>query len=277
MNKAGIFFLFGLLLFVGGCKKVPNDGVPFYLEVDSLSVTIDNPLIQGSSSSKLTDIWLEAGNTELGAFECPVRVPILREGNVPLLISPGIKNNGAAGYRKIYPFLIPDTFTLTAQRGQVYVHHPHFRYKAGTKFHNEDFEGAVNTYTNITPETSSVFEGSKSGLLSLSANDTFKISYLNTAVAIPGGGDVYLEMNYKCDVPFTMGITANSGSGPQTIDKITFGAKSFWNKTYIDLSYEVGQTASPTATTYYQVYFYVAKNPGFATNVYFDNIKLLHY
>ncbi|MFN8311011.1 MAG: hypothetical protein U0T73_13705 [Chitinophagales bacterium] len=266
-----------IIWFLPGCKKIPNNGVPVYLEMDSVSVIIDDSVHQGSASQKISDVWVEAGNSDLGAYEYPVQVPVLKDGNIAFLISPGIRNNGASGYRKIYPFLNPDTFTLAnAVPGTTYKHHCNFHYKSGAQFHIEDFDGAVNSYTNITPQSFDVFEGGKSGMLTLSSLDTFKYAYQTIPVAIPGGQAVYVEMNYKCDIPFTMGVISNVNGAKQNIDKITFNPKSGWNKTYVDFSYEIGATATASGTTY-QFYFTAEKSQGSAANIYFDNIKILHF
>jgi hypothetical protein len=60
-----------------------------YLQVDSPSVAYDGGAY-GSASCRIPDVWLQTGSTGLGAYEMPDKIPILAQGDVPLLVSGGI-------------------------------------------------------------------------------------------------------------------------------------------------------------------------------------------
>lgn len=273
-----LLLLLGALVTLDACKKMPNGGIPIYLQVDSPSVIVT--ATEGTPSQKVSDVWATTGATTLGAFEMPVKIPVLAEGDVPFLLSAGIKDNGIANTRVIYPFYQPDTFTIAnAERGKTYIHHPVFRYKPNVAFAlNADFE-AGNGFTGISRVAkgtdSSAYDGDFGGVISLGVSDTFKAAFYTAGFTIPyTGREVYVEMNYKCDVPFTVGMSGITGTTQTNYPKIVLGAKSYWNKIYINFNTEVG-TANADK---YSLYFQVAKPAGQSTaTIHLDNLKVVHY
>lgn len=98
------FFLFLLEFFVWGCSKSKIEAdIPAYLSIDSVFVNT-NYQTQGSASHKITDIWVYLNDDFIGAFELPVKIPILKQGNHKITIKAGIKVNGIANTRTAYPF-----------------------------------------------------------------------------------------------------------------------------------------------------------------------------
>ena len=91
---------------------MPNDGIPFYLRIDSVSVV--------GSTNHITDVWVEANADNIGAYELPCNFPVLQENQVRFVLLPGIMESGQSIVRVTYPFYESDTFTLTAARGETY-------------------------------------------------------------------------------------------------------------------------------------------------------------
>ena len=287
MSKYTTYFLAAislLLLWIGssGCSPIPNDGVPIYLQVDSPTVVIDDVSF-GTSSQRIVDVWAETGNHNLGGYEMPVKIPVLAQGDVPFIISAGILDNGLVDARVQYPFYRPDTFTIgTAIPGHVYVHHPVYHYFARTHIAlNENFEGGSSftglSRTNYSTD-SAVYEGAHSGAILMGVNDTTNFATQLSPVTITTNGrQAYVELNYKSDVYFDVGIRETTGTGTSAtitdIPVITLSPRSYWNKTYLNLSTAIGSYQGAG----FQLYFISYKLPGTTGKLYLDNIKLLYF
>ena len=272
-----------VLTFATGCSKIPNGGVPIYLQVDSPSVAYDGGAF-GSASSRIPDVWLQTGSTDLGAYEMPNKIPILAQGDVPILVSGGIYDNGIISSRASYPFYESDTFTIhNATPGQLYHFHPVYHYFPSTQFAvKQDFTNSAG-FSNMTlsnPDAdSSVYEGLHSGLIAMGTADTVVYSLYPGVAITTNGREAYLEMNFKKSntsetMPFDVGLRATSSTGSITdFPLITIFPQLYWKKTYLNFSTFVGNNQGST----FQIYIIVYKNPGTTGSVYFDNVKLLYF
>jgi hypothetical protein len=269
-----IFIAITALLF--SCKKEPNDGMPIYLKIDTALVYTNTD--QGSASHKITDVWVTANGRQLGAFQLPTTIPILASGDVRIIISAGIKDNGIANSRAEYPFytVVEDVIT-DSKNGETYSYTPQFTYAPFAKINfKEDFESS-NGFTNMSQAksaTEDVFEGTACGKISLSPIDSVVIAYNTNGLKIPFGQEVYLEMDYKCDNFFEIGLILNKDGGFSNLYKITLNPKDDWNKIYINLSNEIGVAQAED----YRLYFKLVKIGDASTvNVLVDNIKIVNY
>ena len=242
---ASLFVIITVLLF--SCKKEPNGGVPIYLEIDT--ALLNTNADQGSASHKITDVWVTANGRQMGAFQLPTKIPILASGDVRIIISAGIKDNGIANSRAEYPFysVVEDVITNT-KNGETYKYTPQFTYAPFAKVNfNEDFETS-NGFTNmsqVTSATEEVFEGNACG-----------------------------KIDYKCDNFFEIGLILNKDGGSNNLYKITLNPKEDWNKIYINLSNEIGVSQAQD----YRLYFKLVKIADATTvNVLIDNIKIVNY
>jgi hypothetical protein len=83
---------------------------------------------------------------------------------------------------------------------------------------------------------------------------------------------VYLELDYKCNVPFTVGLMDSDGKESAAI---VVNKQENWNKIYVQLATSVNSLISNR----YKVYFrFIRENGSTDTKeVYLDNIKLLYF
>lgn len=276
-----IVFLIAALSFlmtIPSCKKMPNGGVPIYLEIDSVSVsaTID----QGSESHKITDVWVTANGENRGVYTLPTKIPVLASGDVRFVIGAGIKDNGISATRVEYPFYAIDEFVLSGtESGKTYKRSSVFPYLQGTKLAmKEDFEFG-NSFTELgritAPGDQNVFEGTGAGKLYLGPNDTTIVAFNTNPFLITGAGrEVYLELDYKSDAFFEVGLIYTKNSTPDSYYKITISPKEEWNKIYINLSNEAGILRAED----YRVYFKINKlADGTTATTYLDNIKVVQF
>ncbi|MCS6934698.1 MAG: hypothetical protein NZM35_06080 [Chitinophagales bacterium] len=266
-----------------GCKPMPNEGVPFYLRIDSvLLVTAGDS--QGVSSHLISDVWVEANATNLGAYELPAYFPVLEENEVRMVISAGVKQSGQAGVRVVYPFYDTDTFTLQAERTKVYNRVPVFRYKplARFAFRCEDFT-LVNDYTSAM-NTTSFFDSAAQapyppcGVISVSPTDSNVLASQVFTYSFPTGSEVWLELDHKNNVPFWVGYYAK-GNGTVVTNRVLFvNPRNTWNKLYVKLSESIN---SMNVQGYKEFnLFFEALKPAHNTaggHVYLDNIKIVYY
>ncbi len=270
-----INFLFFILCFLAlpACKPLPNDGIPVYLSVDS--ARLETTPSQGASTHRISDLWVEAGPENLGVYEMPCRFPVLREGMVNLVLNPGILKDGQNNQRIVYPFYTPYLTTVEMRRGEALKLNPVFRYKDGINFPlNESFETG-NAFVGLDRSSadSLVISGSSSGVMFLSESDSLKEAVLGTVLSLPAGSQIFLEMDYKSNVFFTVGVLGVTGTFVNRFPKIIVAPKSSPNKIYIEISNEVGLLATPK----YNLYLQVQKPAGSTAWVSLDNVRILHF
>ena len=139
-----------------------------------------------------------------------------------------------------------DTLSLTNKPNEV------FEYtKPGNKYSGKvDFRGKRGT-----------FENSSIGIYDLPRTTS----------------DIYLEVNYKSDVPISFGIYPTSGTS------LDFGIPVYasyaspleWKKAYIRLSDDVNSSANTGKK--FRIFVNAVNNQDSAAVIFIDNIKLLHF
>lgn len=254
---------------------MPNGGKPFYIHIDSSSVSITNPALQGSASSKLQQVWVEVGSNNLGVYPLPSTFPVLVEpGTYKLLIQPGIKNKGISDQRMIYPPLKPYFVDITFNPSiQSYTVNPIYTYKEICNFEmNEGFEFSNNFDASMQVITdSNVFEGANSGMLEMSPISG--VTSYTPSLSIPIGKQAFLEFNYKADKPFSVNMNTVVAGNSSDIQLVVVDSKKEWNKFYIDISPDI----SSLNTGSYKFYIKSYNDDSTQTKrVYLDNVKLIY-
>lgn len=277
VTVAVVFMLFGY----AGCK-MPNDGIPIYLQVDSVSVSTTTG--QGAGSHNIGDIWVEANTDNLAAYGLPANIPVLQENEVRFVINAGIKESGQSGIRVTYPFYRPDTFSITGVRGEVYHRSPVFRYREATVFaltENFDFSSGFSTdgvRTKIVDQSDGNVDPAFGGFRCLKLNVTSADSIAETAsdpaIDLPEGQEIWLEVDYKSEVPFYIGFYGQGSGTTIKVPAMFVNPQASWNKVYVKLSLLIGQTRAPTYRIYFEALRPYATEGG---NVYIDNVKLVHF
>ena len=280
-----ILCLIPIILGIHSCEIInPEEEIPSYIHIDSFQLQINDSIKEGSSSHKITDAWVFIDDELLGTFELPVTLPVLNEGKHILKIRAGIKVNGIADTRDKYPFYDFFTENINLIRGATIEVNPVVEYFNTTVFEwIEDFNGvgislepksnSDTTIKNINA-SSLVFEGNGSGEIIMDSNMDFAEVFTSSDYQLPKNKTpVYLELNYKNNFVFTIGIYANNPTQSIQNNIIWINPSSEWNKIYIDLTQHVSQEINALD---FKIFFGVLNSNNESPEIYLDNIKLLH-
>lgn len=282
MRLGLLFVLLVSLLLLGSCKKYNAADPAFFMKANKISVKTTSA--QGSGSNKITDLWLYVNGKFQGVYPVGNLMPIVtNNSSVKINIFPGIKNSGISDTRTSWPFYDFLTFDTLVESGKNIMRDFTFNYNASTTFTwTEDFDhsgfsiqkSAISSYSmGIAPAADS-FEG-KSGKMEIPASDPiYSIAQVESSVyyTLPqGSSNVYLELNYKCNQEFVVGLITEDGVLKEAVH---VNPQVNWNKIYIQLSNAVSNVP---VSNKYKVFFKTLKNDDSSSpNVFLDNIKLIY-
>jgi len=282
-------YLLSLPFVLASCDLVnPEEPEPAYLEINEFVFSTD-VATQGSSSSKITEVWLFVDGEYKGAYDLPAFIPVLKEGPAKIRLEAGIKENGRRLTPDIYPFYSPFTIDVTLEANKTETITPVTTYLPEAKFSFiEDYEdNRIRIFTdNITGNQSIIrtqddaFEGQYSGQFYLT-KDSVRVVEFSTSTSfnslMDNGVYVYLEINYKSDVPVAWGVVGQVDiiTGLERSLEVGFSANEEWNKIYLNISKSIVDSQLDDYKIAFQA-FLLEESPDSA-NVLIDNIKLVHF
>lgn len=289
--------LFAFALAVAGCDR-EDEPIPAYIHIEPFELTATNPDVHGSISEKITHARIFAidkitGESHaLGVVTLPATIPSLATGEQELNIDPMIKANGNTLFLQVYPFytrykemvnLVPGE-ELTVSPTTTYVDNAEFEFV-------EDFEGTTHLFeverdandeTKIVLSNEDVFEGEFSGKITLDSANNLIVAASNYVYTLNYTeiGKVFMEVNYKTDVPIEFGVLNidNFGNEAPNFEFVVL-AKNEWNKIYFDMT-DIIATASFNRFVFViraGIPFENGKPVLDKAEIYLDNIKLIHF
>lgn len=291
-----IVFAFSLFVFIASCKN-REASIPAYVTINEYGLET-NYASEGTSSSKITTVWVEANRVDIGVFELPVTLPVIANGSTELTIYPGINLNGVTSLRNQYEFYNPYVKTMDIYPGDEITLTSPGKNKLITKYQSttqivklEDFEGAginfektskSDTTLDVTSDSTEIFPtfglnetNTKSGKVVMpKGNSLVEFESLQSVVLPQFGANVYLEVNYKCEVPVTFGVFANEPGRRIQAPVVTVLPTDEWKKIYINLVTEV--SAYPSAN-HFDVFFGAVNSDATSEKTFYvDNLKLVY-
>ncbi len=283
LNRENLTF-FLVLFFLQGCEVInPEEQVPSYLQIDSASL-ITTYATEGSSMSNFSDAWVYINENYLGTYEYPFSIPVLGQGVQKISIRAGIKENGMSGVRAAYSKTNTFDTTLNLQPNQTNLIRPQVTYLQGTVFCQlEDFDDGSLSLISTTANTAlfsitsssdpNALEGN-SGYVLLDNNHSFFEFASATPFVLPVTIPVYVELDYKCTVEFTIGVFVSSATGIVQSQVINIRPSATWNKIYVNLS--TGGGIFNNAIDY-KIYLKSSLPLGQSSaEIYLDNLKVLY-
>ncbi|MFM2224105.1 MAG: hypothetical protein RJA07_307 [Bacteroidota bacterium] len=270
-------------LFIACHKDSPT---PIYLDIQPFTITT-NSSTEGANSSKITDVWVYVNEQSLGAYELPCKIPIIAEGKTQVILAPGIMKDASVIKRTAYPFYSSYIDTISFEKGKTYTIKPTTKYNTALNFiYKEGFE-VGSSFNKRSGDTTIIrnndntvitesYLNSFVGKITLDAlHDTMQ-AISNTPLAIPTSGNtVYIELDYKCDIQFTVGLLVTSPSGVFEYWHLTLLPKTYWNKAYLNITNEINRSETGSK---FQVLITAGSTKGdivSTQNVFIDNIKII--
>ena len=297
LMKNSLVLLAAITLFTACDREV--EPTPAYLTIEPFELLSTDPGVHGSVSQKIThaDMFMfdstENRSIQLGTFELPATIPVLNTGNFSLNVDAVIKANGNSYYLQPYPFYkrFSTPITLAPNADETVSPKTSYRDEAVFEF-VEDFEhnGLLfsqdrdnDDSTAVTRTNQDVFEGEFSGLVKLDTahpvivaqtTDLYDIEYSSA-------GKVFMELNYKTDVPLEFGVVSVEDNGTEGDINFEFVvlAKPEWNKIYFDLTEIISTSPSNRFAIIFRAGIPVqdGKYTLETAEILLDNVKLVHF
>jgi len=290
--------LFLLCFGFSGCDK--EEPIPAYIHISSVIFNTNEDGSEGSNAHDILDAWVYVNNKLIGAFELPATIPILSSGKQQLTIVAGVKNNGFTAQRIRYPFYKAYDIDIELVPGSVDTVVPLFTYSESLNFQwLEDFEDQTismkksGSGTNVDtmsitglPNDVYAYDGvdnNYSGKVVLGQGfQKFENSTISNFDLPRKGQEIYLEINFKCNTEFVVGIypiNAIVVTGVPIVNLFsTVDEEGImqWKKAYVSLKEDVNNPGFNGSD--FRVFLNVQTNTASGTPlVFFDNIKLVHF
>lgn len=291
-KRTFIIYLSSLLLLgtiLSSCDSKDNDDlVPSYLHIEKLDLS--TTFSQGTASSSITDAWVYIDGTLIGCFELPATIPLLYEGKQNVTVRPGIKINGIANTRSIYPFyadlkdqivLLKDSVINWTKNTVTYKSNTLFPWQENFELSGISLDTTSKSTVDITKTSDSelIFpeqDNFYSGMITMDQDTSIFEAVTVEKFEFPSSGNsVFLEMNYKINHNLVVGVFYLASGLQVQRPLIILNKTDEWKKIYINLT--VPKYDTPSATDF-QVFFGAEKKDGTENAVFLlDNIKLVHF
>ena len=286
----------GTLLLLTSCNKEEFEAPqPTYLQIPQMQLATDY-VDEGSAHHKIDAVWLYANNEPVGVFELPATVPaILEDGQNDLLFFPGISANGVASTRVIYdPYTVPtasvdgtkndgtpDTIAiapediLTAYKETAGLRVMEDFDQSGLNFQQFSASDTGFVKTNDSTETFNWPDENNGAAGKIVLDEEHLRSSNRTVLSYELTrplSNVYVELSYKTEIPFEVGIIAETFSGDLNSSVVRVNEKDTWNKIYVSMIDDVN--AFSTADNFK---FYIAAqlpSDRSQAKILIDNVKL---
>jgi hypothetical protein len=291
-----IFITFFSITFTSCDIINPEEEIPGYIYIDTIRLVANNTNEEHDLTHNFTDAWVFVDGNNIGAYELPATIPIIKNGTQELKVAPGIKINGVGGFRVDYPFtdfyINDSSFNIVQE--EIVTITPIVEYYPSTEFMwIEDFENSTITIDTTSRSEAGIIlnsiearSGNYAGEITLTDTLNFFEAYSSLAYLLPkGGNSIYLEIDYNIEETLFIGLRAFHSDGsfqettlvgiqPKTDD--LGNTIRVWNKVYIELTAEVNAFYNTTAQAYQIAFSANMPSSNTSAKLLIDNIKLIH-
>jgi len=317
MLKSGFYLFLLILLSMTGCNKFKGDQeVPAYIKIDSIIVSQASANAFGfTPTSKIVDGWITVDGWNIGGYQLPACIPVLKRGEHKVLIQAGILANNLSLRRGIYPFYSGVEFTVNfvedsiinvtlkedgTMQTAVAIRESN-KYPLG----NESFErgkhgfDTVSSYRSIPLEiklcntvsekfpesvTSQRLYEEHVGLIHLTKSDscccimTKEACSKGTETELPYSKSVFIEIDYLTNNIFEVGIVSILNNKTNIHPVVVVGSQKNpqWSKIYVDISNAVTAQLYDKADDFRILIRAYLEEGNEEAYIYLDNIRLLY-
>ena len=279
-----IIILLSITIVVTSCNIIdPEEKLPVFFKIDSVIVDYESSYPQ---LNNITDVWVTVNGERVGTFELPSNFPVIAENHTRVTIMPGIKVNGIAATRDIYPFFEYYEFDTILTPINTYQITPVFKYKDNLFLWNEHFPGIIQGYKFektshsdtifVIKEDSSIGNGNYTGNVYLTVErPKFQCVTIDDFYFPTDGRKIYAELDYKNNQEFEVGLFTYK-SNQVIIDPLVIinPHPNSYNRIYIDLTNYVNTNANA-----YKFKLYIgAEKPDTISNgfISIDNVTIIY-
>lgn len=295
------------LLIFSSCKKFEGDvTVPSFLHIDRIDIVPignDVPSIEpGFYTSDIDAVQLichfkgDAAETNLGVYQLPCTVPVLRNGTMEYLtVTPIVKQNGISGTRIAYPYFRPvklTDVTLSAQdttflgtydpnADQWYLRAT-YQSRSLIDVLSEDYFEPTSFTTHfdsvvtwVSNDSNNACTGQGYGLVHVADTDKTVSFFIKDEFAPAIGKMLYLEMDYRTDFEVfinMLGYRIGAGDNITTMSVMAVRPTQTWKKIYINLGRTWGQFNYNTPL---RIFFQAVNTQGSEGDIFIDNVKIV--
>ena len=277
--KKNIIFILIIFIF-SSCEKQVQDGIPSYIRINSFNLITQQD--EGEATTNITDAWVYIDDNIQGIYELPAHFPVLEEGQKSLKIFAGIKDNGISASRLKYPFYKSFQTITELQKDSTTNIEPIVNYFDWTEFEIEDFDESGILFESDAASDTTFFKlvdpndsTNNYGAVNIINPDFFFKASTKVLEDLPQAGlPVYLEMDYRCNTNFIIGVYSNY---PNTVvPKNLFFAnpKEEWNKIYINLTSTISEAVGASS---FKIYIEMQRPYDLEkAELYIDNFKIIY-
>ena len=272
--KKTLYFLIAISLFSCDKDDTTTNGVPSYIQIDEI-------ILDEDYTTNITDAWVYIDGVNKGVYELPAHFPVLNDGAVEVRIYAGIKDNGIASQRVTYPFYHSYTSTIKLTIDSTTIISPIVALKENIEGMIDDFDPSYTfNYDTCFQKISGGPYGNYGSLSFLDSIFVTEINYKDHPLSFDNvpqqGSATYLELDYKSDSEFLVGMYINFPNTP-TLQKdlLWINPKDDWNKIYVNLTQTVSEAIGAES---FSVFIRMQRdNFSEVKTLDFDNIRIVHY
>lgn len=277
-----------LLAMLSSCSKQAVE-VPAYLYLDSPRLLAKADKSQGYPSGIVENYYLFSVGDFRGLYGLGARVPLQLSSPTQIRVTPAVRYNGMADQWVAYPFFADFDTTIAFKPEQVDTLRPTFRYLENTAFPLiEDYDGSGLTFeyntqykqvgdTLVRDNSAGAWKpGDYSGRVQLNSGvagsflELYSKVYSNWPMFTP----IYLELDYKSNIPVVVGLYASNSNGDVSkFPMYVLNPKEDWNRLYLDMQPEINKRG---AGMQYRVYLSFDRGEVSNPSAWIDNIKVVH-
>ncbi len=275
-----------LLLLLSSCGK--DGGTPSFIRIGTPTVkSADGTTVMPAS---VTDFWVYANDEAIGVWQANRRIPVLADGTTNIKLVAGVRKNGITIDRIQYPFYETWSQDVELTLGEETRVEPVFTYydapvwTEGFEFGNSfDTSGSDTSFVPFEglADSADILVGSRAvGIFLDPEHDQFLASTI-AAPSFPNGtSPTFLEIDYRSDTRFLVGVKYNTQDGqPITLPYLfvnatgPVGGDLPWRHVYIDLASAWGNGGSVSRQFYIEA---ALENGATSARITLDNLNVYH-
>jgi hypothetical protein len=260
LGKISYLPLLVIVLGLLGCNVInPAEELPAYVSMQNPKVVL-NEMTGFSTNAGIRNIWLYHGGFLQGAYQIDPSltagrvVPVLQLERADFFMDAGIYETGQSGFQITYPFWDRVSFNWQATPGDTILLTPLFHYIDPTLYVltvDEHFDGGSIDFVpfgsglnadaaSLRTQTTDVFQGTASGEVLFSQGKRWFESINFTEFYTEQSKNIFAEITYKSNIPFSVGLVYESSTGSVASTQIvTVSPSGTWNTIFVHMITEV--------------------------------------